>query len=172
MFIHYYCTYCSYVYGHKRRVRRACDVLRVVLLSAISYIFFLMCCRVGMSVVASPCRGTGTANTELAWKGKGGKLKCTYTRPRGRTNSGKVRCLLTWLTLYLLDGCGCPARMQLWRCLVPSADEAGKCGQTDNRHAGRGRPAERAAPRASGRVGRCGGSRLQWTEARLTIATR
>ena len=34
------------------------------------------------------------------------------------------------------------------------------------------RPAERAAPRASGRVGRCGGSRLQCTEARLTIAAR
>ena len=145
MFIHYYCTYCSYVYGHKRRVRRACDVLRVVLLSAISYIFFLMCCRVGMSVVASPCRGTGTANTELLLAWKGGKLKCTYARPRGRTNSGKVRCYLLGLhCTYLMAAAvllGCSSGAVLSQLLTKPAVRPDR--HTRDAPAGRARRAAR-----------------------------
>ena len=165
MFIHYYCTYCSYVYGHKRRVRRACDVLRVVLLSAISYIFFLMCCRVGMSVVASPCRGTGTANTELLLAWKGGKLKCTYARPRGRTNSGKVRCYLLGLhCTYLMAAAvllGCSSGAVL--CQVGTKPASAARQTTDTRDAA-GRP---SAPRRAHRVESVGAAGADFSAQKL-----
>ena len=108
-------------------MRRACDVfrdvLRVVLLSAISYIFFLMCCRVGMSGL-SPHRAAEPEERTRNSRGRGAKTNSVRTLGLGGEQIAEkcVAYLLGLHCTYLMAAAvllGC----SLWRCLVPSADK-------------------------------------------------